>query len=142
MKVKVIKNTRSRRDDPDFEPNPSRSEESFLTLTVGNIYRVYGVSYDSFRIMDDFGEPVLYEKELFEVVDPVLPSDWIFFKDGSTSGCPSCYDSEDGSINCAPGCLNYVEGFWGKYFEGNREEQREARRIFRGYILKTVGAGG
>ena len=104
MKVKVIKNTRSRRDDPDFEPNPSRSEESFLTLTVGNIYRVYGVSYDSFRIMDDFGEPVLYEKELFEVVDPVLPSDWIFFKDGSTSGGPSCYDSEDGSINCAPGC--------------------------------------
>jgi hypothetical protein len=45
-------------------------------LTPGKSYAVIEISYDYFRVLNDRGEPILYPKALFEVVDPNIPSDW------------------------------------------------------------------
>lgn len=37
---------------------------------------VLGIEGDDFRLLDDEGEPVLYDPECFEVVDPVEPAFW------------------------------------------------------------------
>ena len=48
------------------------------------IYTVIGIDNENFRIVNEIGEPVLYPKELFDVVDPVVPKTWVIkeFEDG------------------------------------------------------------
>ena len=49
-------------------------------LTPGATYHVVGVDTESFRVVDDNGEPLLYSKDLFDIVDSSLPSDWVVEK--------------------------------------------------------------
>ena len=46
-------------------------------LTLGNVYRVLGISNAYFRLISDAGDPILFNRNAFELVDPVQPSDWI-----------------------------------------------------------------
>lgn len=50
---------------------------TYGTLTPSNVYRVIGIECDSLRIIDDLGEPVLFEPHAFVIVDANEPSDWI-----------------------------------------------------------------
>jgi hypothetical protein len=50
---------------------------TYAELTPGNVYRVLGIEADSLRLIDDTGEPVLYEPSAFTVVDSIEPGDWI-----------------------------------------------------------------
>src|SRR4051812_40656789 len=40
-------------------------------------YFVIGVDWDSYRIINNHGEPILYPKELFDVLDTCIPSGWM-----------------------------------------------------------------
>jgi hypothetical protein len=39
---------------------------------------VIGLDHESFRVLNDNEEPILYPKELFEVIDPDIPTNWIW----------------------------------------------------------------
>ncbi len=47
------------------------------SLTVGGAYEVLGIEGDSLRLINDCGEPVLYDPECFEVIDPTEPEFWV-----------------------------------------------------------------
>jgi hypothetical protein len=46
-------------------------------LTPGQGYAVIGIEADDFRLLNDRGRPYLYPHQLFEVVDPHEPEDWV-----------------------------------------------------------------
>lgn len=46
-------------------------------LKAGQLYSVIGIAADAFRILSDHGKPYLYSRDLFEVVDPQEPQDWV-----------------------------------------------------------------
>ena len=48
-----------------------------LHLTKEVVYPVLGISYDSYRIINDLNEPILYEKKNFDVMDDEIPEHWI-----------------------------------------------------------------
>jgi hypothetical protein len=45
-------------------------------LTIGQTYEVIGIEGDDDRIVDDTGDPVLFNPDCFEIVDPTEPSFW------------------------------------------------------------------
>jgi len=47
-------------------------------LTPGKDYDVIGLDHESFRVVDDKGEPILFPKSLFSVIDDHIPDDWIW----------------------------------------------------------------
>ncbi|MDQ3332121.1 MAG: hypothetical protein M3552_15960 [Planctomycetota bacterium] len=59
--------------------NPHASSEADYrhSLTVGSEYEVIGISYNSFRLINDKGEPILYEMQCFDVTDPVESPFWV-----------------------------------------------------------------
>src|SRR5688500_11381372 len=69
MRVKV------RFDMPDTLEDGRRPS---LSLTAGEEHFVLGVSDEHYRVIVDDGEPVLYEKLLFEVIDASIPPGWAF----------------------------------------------------------------
>jgi hypothetical protein len=76
------------------------------SLKPEQFYFVIGIEADDYRILDDHGKPYLYEAELFEVIDPHEPEDWI-----SEMG-------EDGERYAYPPMLNRV-GFFEDFFDGD-----------------------
>ncbi|MFC3650357.1 hypothetical protein ACFONN_02295 [Dyella humi] len=77
-------------------------------LTVGDIYHVVGISDDRFRIINDNGDPVLYERGIFDIVDPSVPQNWVaqWFDD---DGEKYCYIDPPGFGK---------PGFYEDYFDG------------------------
>ena len=43
--------------------------EEFKKLTSGNIYRVVSIEADNYRIINNYGAPVLYPPEAFEIIE-------------------------------------------------------------------------
>lgn len=126
MRVKVVKNTRSAKDDPDCEFEEDRFVEFPLPLTIGNVYRVYGDSPNYYRIMDDAGDPVLYEKALFEIVDSTWPADWVAYsvdEGGDTYSGPACFASPD---------FDWEDCYYRK---------KATRDVFRRRLFKAVDTG-
>jgi len=82
-----------------------------LSLTIGREYEVLGIEADWFRLLNDpdkkpYGnDPVLFEPECFEIVDPTIPSFWV------------CTTGDDGEQYCYPPEWNEV-GFFEDYHEG------------------------
>jgi hypothetical protein len=54
---------------------------TYASLTPGNVYRVLGINDDELRIVNDLGEPILFSRLAFDVVDASTPSDWISERD-------------------------------------------------------------
>jgi hypothetical protein len=59
-----------------LDPNHPQAHE-YSDLTAGNVYRVLGIEADDLRLMNDAGLPYLYPADLFVVVDPREPDDWV-----------------------------------------------------------------
>ena len=74
-------------------------------LTPDRIYLVVEIDDTCFRIINDKLEPILYRKELFHIVDPDIPQDWI-----------RC-DFDDGGYSINPPNLG-DQGFYEDYFDG------------------------
>jgi hypothetical protein len=62
----------------------------YRDLTLGQPYVVIGIEGDDLRILNDAGRPFLYPPDLFSLVDPSEPVDWIteFGDDGERYSYP------------------------------------------------------
>ncbi|MGI8838352.1 MAG: hypothetical protein ACR2H4_17185 [Pyrinomonadaceae bacterium] len=49
----------------------------YRDLTFGQPYVVIGIEADHLRILNDAGRPFLYPPDLFSLIDPKEPVDWI-----------------------------------------------------------------
>jgi hypothetical protein len=47
------------------------------SLTVGRVYEVLGIEADNYRLLDDTGEPILFDPVCFAVADPNEPEFWL-----------------------------------------------------------------
>jgi hypothetical protein len=74
-------------------------------ISAGQAYCVIGIEADDYRLLNDNGKPYLYPRELFRIVDPREPEDWV-----SEFG-------DDGERYAYPPSLNET-GFFEDYFEG------------------------
>lgn len=84
--------------------NYAVDDTSIHDIAAGKVYTVIGIEGGYYRIVDESEEPLLYAKELFEVADPTIPSDWV----------ETIFDGEsyiEPPETCAP-------GFYEDYFEG------------------------
>ncbi|MBX9653482.1 hypothetical protein K2Y11_07655 [bacterium] len=75
-----------------------------MTVTRGKEYIVVGIEGDFYRVLNDYNEPSLVEKEYVDVLDPEVPKDWISIED------------EDGEIYADPPGLG-GPGFYEDYFD-------------------------
>src|SRR5688572_531107 len=58
-----------------FEGQPD-TENDYPDLTSGRIYSVIGIEADDLRLLNDDGQPYLYPRNLFVVLDIEEPADW------------------------------------------------------------------
>jgi hypothetical protein len=84
-------------------------ESTHPSLTIGKTYTVVGISDTWLRLIDDYGEPVLFEPDVFDVIDDSIPDTWIFE-----------YFTEDGEtyFHADPSGL-HERGFYEDYFDGH-----------------------
>jgi hypothetical protein len=54
-----------------------KKNSRYSDLTFGQLYVVIGIEADDLRILNDAGRPFLYSPDLFTVVDPREPNDWV-----------------------------------------------------------------
>jgi hypothetical protein len=73
-------------------------------LSPGHIYVVIEINEGDFRVINDRGEPILYPKGLFEIIDCSIPSGWVFLDEG------------DGAYSIGPPDCSYP-GFYERYFD-------------------------
>jgi hypothetical protein len=79
---------------------------------------VLGIEYDNLRIIDDAGDPILFSSQAFDVVDPIVPSDWI-----------STHD-EDGERHASPPELSER-----CFFERWHDRDESVRAKLKSYVL-------
>lgn len=62
----------------------------YRDLTFGQPYVVIGIEANDLRILNDVGRPFLYPPDLFSVIDPKEPADWVteFGDDGEQYSYP------------------------------------------------------
>ena len=81
-------------------------------------YFVIEVNQEELRVIDDDGEPILYPKAIFDVLDPTLPPGWQF-----------C-EYADGAYHLGPvrtGTPGFYEDLF--YSDGDRIAQARAREV-------------
>ena|ERR1700690_279817 len=88
-------------------------------LEPEKIYEVIGIDYDSYRIIDEIGEPILYPKYLFDIIDPSIPESWIR------------EEHETDHYYIDPPELS-APGFYEDYFD----KDAKARAIFEQFLIK------
>ncbi|MBH2029183.1 MAG: hypothetical protein I8H74_01675 [Moraxellaceae bacterium] len=104
MKVRVLKNT-----SYDIYDDIVRKH----ALTIGKEYIVFEISDSTFRLLNEEGEPVLFDKDLFEITDPTIPKNWIK------------QEYEEGEYYITPSELLTHSYFFEQYFDGNPEIIRQ-----------------
>ena len=92
-------------------PHADDGSDYRYSLTVGHEYEVLGIEADHFRLMNDKGEPILYQQACFVVTDATEPNFWI-----STYG-------EDGERYANPPGWG-VPGFYEAWHDGVKVVQR------------------
>lgn len=92
-------------------------------------YFVLGITNEEYRVWNRHGEPVLYPKVLFEVIDTRIPAGWVFAE----------YD--EGEYHLGPAPVSRT-GFYEDYFcsEGDTVAQSQARKELREALL-TMSRG-
>jgi hypothetical protein len=86
----------------------------YWTLTPGRSYEVLGIEGDWLRLLDDRGEPVLFDPACFRVIDPVEPSCWVS-------------SVEEGQRYAYPPEWN-MPGFFEDWHDGDPEVRRRFRQ--------------
>jgi hypothetical protein len=82
--------------------------ESYTELTPNHYYVVIGIEADDLRLLNDQGRPYLYPSELFEVLDPREPNDWV------------AEFGDEGERYAYPALLN-EPGFFEDFFDAKKE---------------------
>ncbi len=96
---------------------PLTKADDFWSLTPGQQY-VVGVDQESYRVVDDKGEPLLFPREGFRVIDDTIPPDWIWDRQG------------DDEYYGGPAGLQ-TPGFYEDYFDGKREAIEQFQQYLR-----------
>jgi hypothetical protein len=106
-----------------------------ISLTIGRVYEVLGIEADYYRLLSDedtdpYGnDPVLFEPDCFEIIDPEEPEFWQckFGEDGERC----CYPKEWSSVgffeDYHDGIAEVINRFWKdleKYYPETWEEQK------------------
>lgn len=84
-------------------------KSDYPDLSESQLYFVIGIEADDYRILNNAGKPYLYPAEIFEIVDPCEPNDWV------------TEFGEDGERYSYPRQLNEI-GFFEDFFE-HKEKQ-------------------
>lgn len=90
-----------------------RTTKDTQGLTTGVEYLVVQISDLSYRLVNDDGDPVLYRKDRFVVVDDRIPNDWV--RD----------EYPDGEYFAGPPETE-TRGFWERWHDRDPEAQRIA----------------
>jgi hypothetical protein len=90
-----------------------RRRKGTYRLTVGADYLIVQISELDYRLVNDGGDPVLYEKDWFVVVDDRIPDGWVRdeYPDGEYFIGPPETESR---------------GFWERWHDGDPEAKRVA----------------
>jgi hypothetical protein len=94
------------------------------TLTLGKTYQVIGIEGDDYRILDDSGEPILFDPACFDVVDRSEPPFWVSL---NADGLRYAYPPEW----LRPG-----------FFEDYHDYKEDVRSEFREQYQRYFGSGG
>ena len=105
------------RAEKDVKVNIDNGQE-YPFLTPHKDYQVIGISFDSYRIIDDLDEPVLYPKDLFSIIDDNIPKHWI--RD----------DGEDGDYYIDPPEFS-EPGFYEDLFDGKQYAVKRYKRYLK-----------
>lgn len=88
-------------------------------LTPGKEYDVIEIAFYDFRVVGDGGEPTLFAKEEFDVVDPAVPAEWVR------------RDYGEDEVYYSPPELS-EQYFWEDYFD----KKEAALRAFETYVVR------
>ncbi len=97
------------------------SQES---LTIGKVYTVIGIEGGFYRVLNDEKEPILYEKEMFDIVDYTIPENWIRTE----------YD--DSELFIIPPELSAI-GFYEDYFDGKQEAKEKFSQFINSFLSEV-----
>lgn len=86
----------------------SQPHSEYPDLTPNQPYLVIGIEADDYRLLNDNGRPYLYPHEIFQIIDPHEPADWIV------------EIGNDGERYAYPASLNSV-GFFEDFFDGDND---------------------
>jgi hypothetical protein len=117
MRVQTLPDFRNRIPDDSTHPG----------ISYPQAYYVLGVTEGFYRLIDDLGDPYLYPKQLFEVVDRSVPSGWEF------------REAADGEYFLEP-ALTARPGFYEDFFgsDGDRAAQLRARAAVKVVLEQAV----
>ena len=104
-----------------MQVRPNDDALQFNHLSPAKEYDVIGLNHDNFRVVDDKGEPVLFSRNIFDIVDNTIPLDWIWDR------------FSDDEYYASPPEL-HGPGFFEDFFDG----KDEAFQRFQSY-LKRMG---
>ena len=96
-----------------------RSATAF-SLIPGEEYTVLGLDEENFRVFDCQGDPVLFPRSEFEILEDGVPEDWIWDRYG------------EAEFYADPPGLN-IPGFYEDYFD----HKEEAVRMFAEYVERA-----
>jgi hypothetical protein len=108
---------------------PLKADNEFWSLTPGKEYVVIGLDHESYRIVDDKGEPILFPKEGFKILDATIPEDWVWKKFSADE-----YYADPPELGRT--------GFYEDYFDGNAETAEQLRDYLRRAKGKEKPASG
>lgn len=84
----------------------AKPQPDYPDLTPSRTYAVIGIEANDLRLLNDQGQPYLYQRDLFEIIDAHAPTDWL--TEVGDEGEPYAY----------PCALN-APGFFEDFFDGN-----------------------
>lgn len=84
------------------------------SLTIGREYEVIGLCCDSYHLLNDLDEPILYDACCFDVSDATEPTFWIthFGEEGERYAYPSEWLRPGYFEDWHDGVPAVVESFW------------------------------
>lgn len=95
-------------------------------LTVGQPYVVIGIEADDLRLLNDAGRPFLYPPDLFSLIDPKEPADWVteFGDDGERYSYPPTLNKSGFFEDFFDEKAKAVATFWRVVNQGLASSQR------------------
>ncbi|WP_332606120.1 hypothetical protein [Acinetobacter sp. ESBL14] len=115
MKVRVLKN----KSDDIYDDVVKQH-----ALMIGKEYEVLEISDSTFRLFNERMEPILFDKNLFEITDPTISKNWIK------------QEYEDGEYYITPPEFLTHRYFFEEYFDGNPDIVQQ----FNNYIKSIQGS--
>jgi hypothetical protein len=95
-------------------PHAADGRDFRYSLTVGREYEVLGLSQDSYQLLNDEDEPILYDNCCFEVSDTVEPGFWVshYGEEGERYASPVEWIRPGYFEDWHDGVPAVVTGFW------------------------------